>query len=173
MLKQIWFQNRRQIQRRKQRPLLPHEIAAFGLGNLCALSSDPASGSNFNSSHSMDGSLGSSQEDAMFNSQEREVVNSEDLPEPPHTEQVHEHVQIKSVELVEESTATSLPQSLPALSQELSRVTGTESSSFSAQNAVKSFSSTPGYLVNRWNATSVSCSTPVSAQTTQFVTPTM
>lgn len=40
---QIWFQNRRQNTRRKSRPLLAHEIAAFGLGGMVTLSSDPAS----------------------------------------------------------------------------------------------------------------------------------
>ncbi|CAK7232225.1 hypothetical protein SBRCBS47491_008195 [Sporothrix bragantina] len=38
---QIWFQNRRQNDRRKSRPLSPQEIAALRYGGMHALSSDP------------------------------------------------------------------------------------------------------------------------------------
>ncbi|KAG6363203.1 hypothetical protein INS49_008299 [Diaporthe citri] len=39
---QIWFQNRRQNDRRKSRPLSPQEIAALQYGGMQVLSSDPA-----------------------------------------------------------------------------------------------------------------------------------
>jgi hypothetical protein len=41
------------------------------------------------------------------------------------------------------------------------------------ESVVKSFSSTPGYLANRWNAPNTSSSTPISAQVTPQVTPSM
>lgn len=50
---QIWFQNKRQSARRKSRPLLPHELEAFGLGGMTALSSDPISSSVYGSSQAM------------------------------------------------------------------------------------------------------------------------
>lgn len=43
---QIWFQNKRQSSRRKTRPLLPHEIQAYGLGGMPILSSDPITSSS-------------------------------------------------------------------------------------------------------------------------------
>ncbi|KAK5663644.1 hypothetical protein OQA88_4075 [Cercophora sp. LCS_1] len=46
---QIWFQNRRQNDRRKSRPLSPQEIAALRYGGMQILSSDPPSHNPFNS----------------------------------------------------------------------------------------------------------------------------
>lgn len=49
-----------------------------------------------------------------------------------------------------------------------------ESSSFSATESVtKSFTSTPGYLANRWNTGNSSFSTPTSSEAPMFSTPPM
>ncbi|KAL3424818.1 MBF complex negative regulatory component yox1 [Phlyctema vagabunda] len=149
---QIWFQNRRQINRRKQRPLLPHEIAAFGLGGMAALSSDPITGAI--SSHrtellpmgssferlSSQGSDGSSQE------LQSELQSSEERCDP------HESTQS---EIIPEDGKVQKAVSTPAVSQ----------------NVSKSFSSTPGYLANRWNTSSSSFSTPASSYLPSIATP--
>jgi hypothetical protein len=168
---QIWFQNRRQIQRRKQRPLLPHEITAFGLGNLAAFSSDSATGSVSSSSQSLEEDVGSSHEGGMHNLREREVLKSDGLPTPSEPKQIREGAEDAEVEPFKESASTSLRPSTASPRQEAaSHISGLEGRSFAAQTVFKSFSSAPGYLANRWNAVRGSSST--SAQTTQSVIPT-
>ncbi|KAE8444583.1 hypothetical protein EG329_014414 [Mollisiaceae sp. DMI_Dod_QoI] len=163
---QIWFQNRRQINRRKSRPLLPHEIAAFGLGGMAALSSDPAPMLAFGSSQTVE-EIGPSSQQERSSSQEscQEPV---EILEPRRIEDP-----IKMVEqTVQPSAEPTGP--LPArLNREASSgISLPESSSFSAnENVFKSFSSTPGYLANRWNSISSSFSTPASSQTAPMVTP--
>ncbi|KAG0650943.1 Homeobox YOX1 [Hyphodiscus hymeniophilus] len=164
---QIWFQNRRQIQRRKQRPLLPHEIAAFGLGNLSSLSSDPVSGHFSSSSQSVEENSGCSHED-VYNGQQKEIAESEEFPESSEAQQVKDHDEVTKVEM--DKQITSLPPLRPELTSGMSPP---ESSSFPTETAFKSFSSNPGYLANRWNSTG-SLSTPTPPQAVQFfATPTI
>jgi len=59
--------------------------------------------------------------------------------------------------------------------QRSSSATNTPGESFSGSDVLKSFSSTPGYLANRWNSTNSSFSTPATSQkpSQDFVTPNM
>ncbi|KAH7417354.1 hypothetical protein BKA64DRAFT_657716 [Cadophora sp. MPI-SDFR-AT-0126] len=171
---QIWFQNRRQINRRKSRPLLPHEIAAFGLGGMAALSSDPASMAGYSSSPSMEETEPSSQADVISSQEEPESRQDEasEVILPDLSERSVENekkVEAEVVEVVEEVVATLPP---PLLRQGSSGVSVNESSSFPVpDNTTKSFSSTPGYLANRWNTYNSSFSTPASSQAAVFTTP--
>ncbi|PBP19587.1 homeobox domain-containing protein [Diplocarpon rosae] len=172
---QIWFQNRRQIHRRKSRSLLPHEIAAYGLGGMALMSSD--------SDNALDypGSQGTEKQEA---SSQAEVVASQ-KNDQSHKEEV-EFVQAKPAERIAEpekeveaevevdasveQVTASLPPQLPR--QNSSGVSAAEPSSSSAtNNAAKSFPSTPGYLANRRNAFNSSFSTPPSAQVPKISTP--
>ena len=173
---QIWFQNRRQINRRKSRPLLPHEIAAFGLGGMAALSSDPASMAGYSSSPSMEETEPSSQ--AEVNIIQEEPSNAQDevqevaLPKPAELPVgIEEKVEAEVAAVVEEVVATLPP---PLLRRGSSGVSINESSSFPIpETTTKSFSSTPGYLANRWNTYNSSFSTPASSQAPVFTTPAM
>ncbi|TVY39085.1 Homeobox protein [Lachnellula subtilissima] len=167
---QIWFQNRRQINRRKSRPLLPHEIAAFGLRGMAALSSDPAPIEESPSSQTMVGAGPSSQQEAVFSSQE-DIGSSQEV----EAMETHKEKRDDLVNVLEEVVEKT--QSLPTLDA-ASDVNATivdsspEFSSCSASESVtKSFSSTPGYLANRWNNMNSSFSTPISSQTPIFLTP--
>ena len=174
--KQIWFQNRRQIQRRKHRPLLPHEIAAFGIGSLVTLSSDPACAPSFSSSsQSVEGPTMSSHEEELAKAEETGLADSQELPEvsEPLLEEPVEVANDLSENAVE-STSAPISHPTPASRREPSSgISGFEGSSFSISSVFKSFSSTPGYLANRWNATNNSFSTPISSHTAPFVTPSM
>ncbi|TAQ83070.1 hypothetical protein B7494_g8606 [Chlorociboria aeruginascens] len=161
---QIWFQNRRQINRRKSRPLLPHEFAAFGLGGIPALSSDPAS-FIFSSSQSGDDPT-LSLSDPIGDSQN----NFERLEFNPSSQPSTQESGIKatSTELPVDQYRPSLPPLVPELKTRSFSDSFTESSSFIAnENVSKSFSSMPGYLANRWNQVSSLSSTP-SSQSTIF-----
>ncbi|CAD6448249.1 03efc795-d53d-46ca-a303-b47e41740781 [Sclerotinia trifoliorum] len=164
---QIWFQNRRQINRRKSRPLLPHEIAAFGLG-INPLSSDPASAVSYSSSQETEEQNESfpPHEPLDIVDNEEETIHARDVqPLPPcettptikPTETIAERaedlkLEIKSITLVSETSTN-----------------GTRSQSVS-EALSQSFSATPGYLANRWNNVKLS-STPVAAQSVMFTTP--
>ncbi|KAH6709194.1 hypothetical protein BKA61DRAFT_659158 [Leptodontidium sp. MPI-SDFR-AT-0119] len=171
---QIWFQNRRQINRRKSRPLLPHEIAAFGLGGMAALSSDPASMAGYSSSPSMEETEPSSQVEPIASQAEPERCHGEvpevSLPEPVETPVEVEKEIEPEVEAAAEEVAATLP---PPLRRRASSGTSVhDSSSFPIPDTTtKSFSSTPGYLANRWNAYNSSFSSPSSSQTPAFTTP--
>lgn len=168
---QIWFQNRRQIHRRKQRPLLPHEIAAFGLGGLAALSSDPAPMAAFSSSQTMVEGIPSSQQEIPSSPGSSQV----EFLEPREIEERVEVVEGEGADVSVNEKTSSLPPPIPALNRQSSRLSGHEASSSSSANesVVKSFSSTPGYLANRWNSIHNSFSTPSSSHAPTFVTPTM
>ncbi|KAF7905626.1 uncharacterized protein EAF01_006147 [Botrytis porri] len=165
---QIWFQNRRQINRRKSRPLLPHEIAAFGLG-LNPLSSDPASIVNYSSSQETDEQAESSLPNealrTLDNQDESRISQDVELLAPEITST------IKSLEKVAEGT-----QKLPVKTELNSLVSETPSKETRSQSVSESlsqsFSATPGYLANRWNNVNP-FSTPVAAHSAMFTTPTI
>ncbi|TGO56393.1 hypothetical protein BCON_0078g00080 [Botryotinia convoluta] len=165
---QIWFQNRRQINRRKSRPLLPHEIAAFGLG-LNPSSSDPASIVNYSSSQETDEQVESSLPNealrTLDNEDESRISQDVELSAPEMTST------IKSSEKVAEGT-----QKLPVKTEPSSLVSETPSKETRSQSVSEalsqSFSATPGYLANRWNNVNP-FSTPVAAHSAMFTTPTI
>lgn len=138
---------------------------------MAALSSDPASIIAFSSSqHGGDLEPGSQQE--MISSQEEtgscqgEVEIS--LPEP-----VVERVQVATkveAEPIANDRTTFLP---PPLKRQPSSATSiSESSSLpTTESVIKSFSSTPGYLANRWNSVNSSFSSPASSQQPTICTP--
>jgi hypothetical protein len=171
-LLKIWFQNRRQINRRKSRPLLPHEIAAYGLGGMSALSSDPIPMPPYSSSQSAI--------DFVPNSQP-EHANSQDQDD---RSSCHEGVDVSHS--AERPVSSQSEDLVPLASDNVSQVPPTPrpqgSSASSAPDAVsssldesviKSFSSTPGYLANRWNTTGSSFSTPPSSHFLTSITPPM
>jgi hypothetical protein len=171
-LLQIWFQNRRQINRRKSRPLLPHEIAAFGLGGMAALSSDPASIMIFGSSQSGGEPEPSSQQE-IVNSQER-TGSYQDEVEIMNPEPAEARVEVAKSEEVEPVADRPVFLPPPLKRQASSGISVTESSSMpTTESVIKSFSSTPGYLANRWNSVNSSFSSPASSQQPTFCTPPM
>lgn len=171
---QIWFQNRRQINRRKSRPLLPHEIVAFGLGGMAALSSDPAPERIFSSAQTVrDQTIKSEQGNASCNL-EQHITSSQEAGDIPVPQKLDERVEISREDTAQiiEGSQSSLPSSIPTSITQSSGVSNTQTSSFSISGSVlKSFSSTPGYLSNRWNTVNNSNLTPTTSQTAPLVTP--
>jgi hypothetical protein len=174
---QIWFQNRRQINRRKSRPLLPHEIAAFGLGGMATLSSDPASVTVLSDSKNVDIPGLSSQQaiSQKIASSQEETDSCQDeveFLEPRPAEECILSEKSEPVGVITDDNAVPL---LPMLKrQSSSGISNLENGTCSATQSVsRSFSSTPGYLANRWNpiSSSFSFSTPSSSQLTSFATP--
>ncbi|KIH88505.1 homeobox transcription factor [Sporothrix brasiliensis 5110] len=140
---QIWFQNRRQNDRRKSRPLSPQEIAALRYGGMHALSSDPTTpfGHASLSQHSS------------FSSDGRGASS------PPH------YQQFTSASIsapMPSTTPTSSPEIGPWIPEALAQRQQQESAAsesgapMAAQipSGPRSFSSSMssvGYLANRWN----------------------
>ncbi|KAI9650168.1 Homeobox protein yox1 [Ciborinia camelliae] len=166
---QIWFQNRRQINRRKSRPLLPHEIAAFGLG-INPLSSDPASAVSYSSSQETEEQnesfLPHEALDILDNEEEHRLL--QDVQQQPAPETVPT---IQPTETIAEESET-LPLKVepsPLVSETAAKE---NRSQLVSEVLSQSFSATPGYLANRWNTVNP-FSTPVAAQSVMFTTPTI
>ncbi|QSZ30275.1 hypothetical protein DSL72_004797 [Monilinia vaccinii-corymbosi] len=163
---QIWFQNRRQINRRKSRPLLPHEIAAFGLG-IHPLSSDPASAVSYSSSQETE-----DHSDSFVPHESLDIHGNDDEPRVSKDVQklpAHEAIAIvKPTETIMEGTRNLA--SKVELTPHVSRPTAKENFSQPISEVLsQSFSATPGYLANRWNPNPFS--TPVAAPSIKFTTP--
>lgn len=155
---QIWFQNRRQNTRRKSRPLLPHEIAAFGLGGMAALSSDPSV--HFRSSQ------GPGQPPSSSQSFEADTVRSY-LPRANVSEAREHGVS---------SPVTAGPLSTPPADSQhdasaQGQVPNYSLSQPSSQQLPPPSAMAPGYFANRRSASSGHASTPMLERRTTFDTP--
>lgn len=134
---------------------------------MAALSSDMA----FSSSSQNGEELEPSSQQEMISSPE-ETRSCEVEAEIPLPNPAEERVNVAKEEAVfgVESKSAFLP---PLLKRQSSSATSVnESSSLSTTgNVFKSFSSTPGYLANRWNSVNSSFSTPASPSQPTFRTP--
>lgn len=171
----IWFQNRRQINRRKSRPLLPHEIAAYSVSGIAALSSGPLTDGFFSSSQTCEEAESRTNETIVC--QDQTSTSSLGVGKVPE----HGNQEDSIIEMKEEPQGTileskvSIPPTIPTReTQSLPDTPSSQSSSIPGpENVFKSFSSTPGYLSNRWNTVNSALSTPYSFQSSLFTTPTM
>lgn len=146
---------------------MPHEIAAFGLGGMAALSSDPAQMMGLSSSQSTQEPNQGSQVE-MFEEEEESHTTQVNTPE----QIACKAIEIANNEVSEVPTEPTLPQ-LNSLKRRSSAISLDEGSSFTGQDHfVKSFNSTPGYLSNRWNNVNSSFSSPAATQKPTFTTPT-
>ncbi|RDL36782.1 uncharacterized protein BP5553_06134 [Venustampulla echinocandica] len=147
---QIWFQNRRQINRRKSRPLLPHEIAAFGIGGMAALSSDPASASCCSSQET---------EEAGPSSQQEMISSQEDVEGARETEQPAPEIPQVPADTSETKVQEGIACDKQSTIQPMSSASNVESPIMSSSNGnssisvpetvTTSFSSTPGHMTGK------------------------
>ncbi|KAK4193480.1 pah4 homeobox protein encoded by the pah4 protein [Podospora australis] len=145
---QIWFQNRRQNDRRKSRPLSPQEIAALRYGGMQILSSDPAPlTSSFSSDHTNTSPV-----------QHTPTPRQEPQPtspirsDPPvfHAAEEPEKIQEMPREVRTWETPAAISKELvtPAPKERTTQRTMTEEQTPSLS---RSFSASVGYISNRWN----------------------
>jgi hypothetical protein len=150
---------------------------AFGLGGMAALSSDAASEGVFSSSQELEKPANLSQEEEKISRGDTETIISDIKERTTTPEQQPLEERVRILEEIPrdpiDSSNPSLPISL-ARSQSLIGTSSTQASSFSMADGVfKSFSSTSGYLSNRWNPPNSSFSAPSSAGMAPLITPPM
>ncbi|KAM0512255.1 hypothetical protein ACHAPE_009071 [Trichoderma viride] len=136
---QIWFQNRRQNDRRKSRPLSPQELAALRFSGMHNITSDPIT------SRSIVVELDPSA-----------FYPSDHSPSPPHfpTSPIHAHPHHGAGEAIH-ATPASRYASQPFSTSNQPHVTPQRPMfphpQEDANHPSQSFSSSVGYLANRWN----------------------
>ncbi|KAK7969586.1 hypothetical protein PG988_008659 [Apiospora saccharicola] len=146
---QIWFQNRRQNDRRKSRPLSPQEIAALRYGGpIAGLASDALSFGN-----------GPSMADDSYDTRPAEL--DQRAPSPASVGTMHSF-RLSPLAANPSATESSNPErrtseSVVSPSHSIFAVKPNES----AQNFSQSLPNSVGYLSNRWN-TSASFSSPTT-----------
>lgn len=139
---QIWFQNRRQNDRRKSRPLSPQEIAALRYGGMQILSSDPMP---YNSSFSTDNG-----DTSPAQSMSRPETGATSPPPLDHAGSSTCDGQDRTQDdLGCDDANPSLP-----LPEAVTPAQKTKPADESHQSLTRSFSGSVGYLSNRWNMSS-------------------
>lgn len=146
----IWFQNRRQNDRRKSRPLSPQEIAALRYGGMQILSSDPVTyKSSFENADTsplqsmsqpvpeQGSSSPSPAERADANSSAEEPTKIQETPQMPR----EARREVAPEANVGQITSITPPQ----------KEMPTQTPMNPSHSMVQSFSSSVGYLSNRWN----------------------
>ncbi|KAK2592044.1 hypothetical protein QQS21_010277 [Conoideocrella luteorostrata] len=145
---QIWFQNRRQNDRRKSRPLSPEELAALRFGGMHHVSSDSASRSSFVSLDTPDKPFLSSDTAASRTAEQAPVSPPYAQTRPVLTRSCSDAAIVSPRH---HDISPSQSQSQELLSSQRSE---------GISEAIShSFSNSVGYLANRWNLGS-SFSTP-------------
>ncbi|KAI9171622.1 LIM/homeobox protein Lhx5 [Paramyrothecium foliicola] len=141
---QIWFQNRRQNDRRKSRPLSPQEIAALRYGHMHTISSDPISQNLLDTP------------DPTVPSSDPALPLSTILASTPPGPKQHSPELTKQVGIVPGPVFVPISQEsiTGAQNETPARPTGLNSSPESrdgSQTLSHSFSGSVGYLANRWH----------------------
>ncbi|KAM0262354.1 hypothetical protein ACHAQJ_001823 [Trichoderma viride] len=154
---QIWFQNRRQNDRRKSRPLSPQELAALRFSGMHNIASDPIT------SRSIVVELDPS---AFFNSDPSQGHMDHAPTSPPHlpTSPPHmrsHHAAGEAIHATPAPRYTSQPMSASSQPYVTPQRQMFPSSQEDAHHLSQSFSGSVGYLANRWNLGN-SYSTPIS-----------
>jgi hypothetical protein len=145
---------------------------AFGLGGMVPLSSDPASMLPPNSSQKLEEPMSSSQQEQPT-SQDRDESSSCQY----EIDELRPEAAEEGLDFSKDEAAVVVPEEKvsfpPTPKQEASSgIMNTEASSVSVtESVIKSFSSTPGYLANRWNNINSSFSTPPSSKLPPLTTP--
>ncbi|EHK96950.1 putative Homeobox-leucine zipper protein ROC5 [Glarea lozoyensis 74030] len=142
------------------------QIAAFGLGGMPALSSDPVSSSSSSGPESEENGAGSKEVAAI---QEDVASHALELVEPRNANgNVEEEPELEVIpsSQVDPDLREDLKEQADAVVEAMSNP-----NSSSSDNVSKSFSSTPGYLANRWNTMHSSFSTPSASQVPIATTP--
>jgi hypothetical protein len=161
--KQIWFQNRRQNDRRKSRPLSPQEVAALRYGGMQILSSDPI----MYGGHS---GLAADQHNDETHASAAHAVHTSPASAVPRA---HSPVPSDSGSVTSSEKGDKHDDSPAAASERRDAVHASDPVETAtplhkrsephdgSSGLVHSFSSSVGYLANRWNSGS-SFSTPSS-----------
>ncbi|KAL2256000.1 hypothetical protein VTK26DRAFT_2370 [Humicola hyalothermophila] len=150
---QIWFQNRRQNDRRKSRPLTTQEIAAMRYGGMQVVSHEAAP---YNSSFCSDNSNPSpSQAMPVTEHTGAPPSHVEPANPPPADDAANPQVMLRDARQWEAGGTASAKESVASTPYE-------KLASESGQMLSRSFPGSVGYLANRWNtASSLSTPTPL------------
>ncbi|KAJ3486864.1 hypothetical protein NLG97_g6531 [Lecanicillium saksenae] len=143
---QIWFQNRRQNDRRKSRPLSPQELAALRFNGLHGVPTDP-----------MSMAAGVPNAEIPVTMAAHAPTNPQAMsPSQPSSQPVPSPAQL--ITATPRATGHANPQ-LPETTPQNRDLSSSQSSQDCPPSVAHSFSSSVGYLANRWNIGS-SFSTP-------------
>lgn len=135
---QIWFQNRRQNDRRKSRPLSPEELAALRFNGLHGVSTDPMA---------VAASISNAQSPAPL------PAHTPANPQAVSPPQTSAQLAASATQLLTATPRASGPANppLPETTPQNRELSSSQSSQDVPSSVAHPFSSSVGYLANRWN----------------------